>query len=615
MIPIKCLLSELLVLGLCLSLFVLSSRSQCLENVDEPVEQVYVQFEASGMAQNIDIDSRVKLQSNRLNELKKLPNVEWVRPLFTRSARDLLKELQDLDPDGAKELSDLTAWFRIRAADADAAKRLEETLKKSSGVETAYRPTYLGEQGTDILEFFTSLDQSTHQLLREIADVRRKEASNRLKDMSWNQGYLMSAPFGLGLVDVAGWPQVNTAGNVRIGVVEDYWNRYHVDLFGIHDGLAADSDPNHKALAGVCNRMSKHGTNVVGILLAEKNGYGVVGIASGAELVFVYPYVRHDGDKVVYSVADAINRATALLSPGDVLLIEKHIYIIQKPVEVYPACYQAIRHAVAKGIIVVEPAGNGGCSLDDSIRHPDSGAIMVGAAFAWSPQQHPSSLLSRSPIDRTNYGVRVNVQAWGWRAYTTTGNRLLEAYRKLNDGGLSVADDLLRLLNPIGPMHEKPENQDFGTFEDTSAASAVVAGAMVVASSIAKALDPEHKPIAPGKLRELLIQTGSRQVSYRSSEKHIGPQPNLPELLRAIRQELYARHDVPEPSGAAPSLSDDQRWILSLIANGLELKDIAEVIHKREPEVKEIWSDLSEKLGTDSPLAMARAGDHWGLLP
>ena len=97
----------------------------CNDDLDQSVEQVYVKFEAAGEAQGFDVDERVKIQADRLNKLRREPSVKWALPLFTRPPRDLLRELQDLDPDGAKGLSDLTTWFRIRAEKADAAKALE----------------------------------------------------------------------------------------------------------------------------------------------------------------------------------------------------------------------------------------------------------------------------------------------------------------------------------------------------------------------------------------------------------------------------------------------------------------------------------------------------------
>ena len=69
-----------------------------------------------------------------------------------------------------------------------------------------------------------------------------------------------------------------------------------------------------------------------------------------------------------YSTAEAIVSAAAVMSPGDVMLLEAQTSIgnseIMLPVEVYPAEFDAIAAATRKGIIVIEAAGNGGTDLD-----------------------------------------------------------------------------------------------------------------------------------------------------------------------------------------------------------------------------------------------------------
>ena len=179
---------------------------------------------------------------------------------------------------------------------------------------------------------------------------------------------------------------------------------------------------------------------------------------------------------------------------------------------------------------------------------------------------------------------------------------------------LSGGETIVETLLAEGTIDDQVGDEEFEDFDGTSAASAIIAGAMVVACNVAKALDPQHRPLAPEKLRELLIRTGTPQCPYFAEDKHIGPQPNVPALLRAIRSELYDRHNLPVPRGAEPTLSGDERWVLSLVANGLEAKPIAEIMRRPEGEVEAIRSALAAKLGADTPLGMARAGDHWGLL-
>ena len=142
-------------------------------------------------------------------------------------------------------------------------------------------------------------------------------------------------------------------------------------------------------------------------------GYGVVGMIPGAAFAISYPFSAPD----LYNVPDAINRAAAEMLPGDVLLIEQQGWNgdTYTPVEIDPAVFDAIATAVAQGIVVIEPAGNGACNLDDPIWEGwfdrnvrDSGAIMVGGGA--SPF---GELTARSwyPFGSC-YGDRVDVQGW-----------------------------------------------------------------------------------------------------------------------------------------------------------------------------------------------------------
>ena len=92
--------------------------------------------------------------------------------------------------------------------------------------------------------------------------------------------------------------------------------------------------------------------------------------------------------------------------------------------------YSAIRVAVAKGICVVEAAGNGNENFNLPIfrntgLQKDAGAIVVGAGVP--PTDHFDFHDTRATVGSgpalahlvSNYGKIVNVQAWGWHVATT----------------------------------------------------------------------------------------------------------------------------------------------------------------------------------------------------
>src|SRR6185503_14319052 len=135
-----------------------------------------------------------------------------------------------------------------------------------------------------------------------------------------------------------------------------------------------------------------HGTAAIGVLVAGSNGYGVTGIAYGAQVGFVSPMDLNWG----VSVADAINEASPYLTDGDVILLEQQArgpFVAGAcscscppppppgtpppppgeypfvPVEYNQAEFDAISNVIARrGVVVVEAACNGGQNLDDISR-------------------------------------------------------------------------------------------------------------------------------------------------------------------------------------------------------------------------------------------------------
>jgi hypothetical protein len=310
------------------------------------------------------------------------------------------------------------------------------------------------------------------------------------------QGYLDAAPGGIDARYAWTLPG-GTGTGVKIIDVEGGWNGSHEDLPPFfHVGGIQYND------AGWRN----HGTAALGVMVGKANGYGVTGIAHGAQ-------VGHEGI-AGQSIASAINRAALAVGRGGVVLVQLQArgprsardctcntsQCDEVPLEYWRANFDAIAQATASGVHVVEAAGNGSVDLDSpvylgafdrSVR--DSGAILVGASTA----------TTREPMCWTNHGSRVDVHAWGEKVVT------------LGYGDLSASG----------------ENRSYtATFSGTSSAAPMVVGAVADLQGIANAAG--KGPIDPRALRELLRATGTPQSS---STKQIGPRPNLrdaiPQLL------------------------------------------------------------------------------------
>jgi subtilisin family serine protease len=326
-----------------------------------------------------------------------------------------------------------------------------------------------------------------------------------------SQGYLHSAPNGIGAMEA--WSAKGGRGEgITVCDIEGNWNRKHEDL------------PSGIALLGgtVINDIAwrNHGTAVLGEIVSKPGDIGTVGIANRARAAVHSAVIAN-----VFNTAGAINGAAAKLKAGDVILIELQAtgpngkYVAM---QYWDDVFSAIRAATAKGITVVEAAGNGNEDFDLPIFNgtglqKDSGAVLVGAGIPptnWfdffgfgSGTGYAQIGVPRSRIWFSNYGKIVSVQAWGWHV-TTLG------YGDAQGGASENRWYTLR-------------------FSGTSSASPIVTGAVTCIQGRAKA--KLGSPMTPAKVRDLLIKTGTpQQAGSAPLSQHIGPQPNLSEAFKLI---------------------------------------------------------------------------------
>ncbi len=313
------------------------------------------------------------------------------------------------------------------------------------------------------------------------------------------QGYLAAAPGGIDAA--AAWQRPGGGGaGVWFADIEGGWNTDHEDLAGItfeHVAGRPITEPSWQA----------HGTAVLGEVVGRDNELGVVGIAPAVERVVTASIWQAP-------VADAIYAAQRALRPGDVLLIElqgegpRRRYL---PVEYWADVFEVIQAATARGVIVIEAAGNGAEDLDHRAYRGafdrskrDSGAIMVGAG---APAR--AGWTDRARLDFSNHGGRVDVQGWG-RHVTSLD------YGDLQDCGRDVR-----------ARHYTDQ------FSGTSSASPIVAGAAILLQGVRRAAG--QPPLTPAAMRQLLVDTGTPQVDgpHGPATQHIGPRPDLARALAA----------------------------------------------------------------------------------
>lgn len=299
-------------------------------------------------------------------------------------------------------------------------------------------------------------------------------------DLSGNQSYTGG---GAGMnADYANSLGIDGSG-VRVTDCEYGWVASHEDLVDVD----LNPEPGQTPVSTVAaNGWDEHGTAVVGTIVPPDNGYGVSGMARGAEMA-TYPEWTVQGG---FRRATCIASAAADSDPGDVVLLEMQSGGAGgfAPAEFDSNVFVVSRNAVDNGVIVVAAAGNGNQDLDSSayagyMAMGDSGAIIVGAG---------SSSNAHNKLSFSTYGSRVNVQGWGQSVFT------------LGYGSFA--------------QYGGDKNQRYTSgFNGTSSASPFVATACALVQSYA--LATVGSPLSPEGMRQLLIDTGVPQ----GSGGNIGP--------------------------------------------------------------------------------------------
>ncbi|MBK5424428.1 S8 family peptidase [Bacillus sp. TH30] len=429
------------------------------------------------------------------------------------------EEKQDPELNGIlAKYQNVTINRLFRSLNPKEIKNLGKEIKDSDHISSNLLNYYIVETQGDI-DVQALLVQFEKSSLVETAYLQEEEAppEERLSNLSVNpydeprltrQGYLEPAPLGINAPYA--WSIKGGDGKGTTFVDMEYgWLFSHEDL--VNQKIELMSGQNK-------SEHHDHGTSVLGIVSAEDNNIGGIGIAPKAK-VKVVSQIRDNG---MYNTADAILSAVNNMQAGDILLLEAQAtyegygdknYL---PVEVKPDIFDAIRMGANKGIIIIEAGANGGNDLDqfrdrngkqvlnrNSPDFKDSGAIMVGAASARVP--HKRSYFS-------NYGSRVDVYGWG---------------------------------NAVDTTDAKPRefmiNLYTSSFSGTSSASPIIAGAAASIQGITKT--NLGKVYTPSQLRDILSDPSTGTKSNDPASDKIGVLPDL----KAIVSKL----------GFSPNLSND----------------------------------------------------------
>jgi serine protease len=407
-------------------------------------------------------------QLDQLNAVLAKYPVQSMKKIFDGDEAALDQQQTDLSAKSGKKLHNLNTWLEIQLS-SDSAAAAATDLSSLPVVDSARQKQAL-------------IDTTT-------------------ADMTAFLGHHFPAPNGLDAryALTSGIPGAR-GQNVKVVDIERGWNLHHEDL----TKLAA---PNVMIGPASTDTDDDHGTAAIGIVLADDNGFGVTGMAPDASV----------GLRAVTGPND-FTVAAQSMSPGDILFSPQGVTYVKPdgtlggsvPLEYDQSYYDAISAVAASGIIVVEPAGNGGQNLDSSAfapmfgpnGRPNSGAIMVGAGIGDNPACPADYGPVRSASPWT-YGSRVDVQGFG-TCVTTTG---------------------YGYANPSAPKNSRYDYD----FQGTSSASAIIAGAAAELSSAFEANN--GRPATIAEVKALLKYNASPQDTTSPGAEYpdhnVGSLPNL----------------------------------------------------------------------------------------
>jgi N-acetylmuramoyl-L-alanine amidase len=320
------------------------------------------------------------------------------------------------------------------------------------------------------------------------------------------QHHLDPAPVGIDAR--AAWATPGgTGANIKFVDSEQGWKLDHEDLVGA--GVTI--------ISGTNSAFFYHGTRMLGIVLAQDNAVGGIGIVPDVSARVVSEW-RPNG---TYSRALAIVAAANVMSRGDVLLLESQSG--PGPIEHEQAVFDAILAATSKGIHVVEPAGNFGTDLDawtDPAGHfifqrghadfRDSGAIMVGCCTSAVPHRR----LTTEPGRNSGFGSRVDCYAWGHNIDTTETDGTSTTMYTPNAGGTSGASAIVAsvVCSLLSMIYERallrPSPADVRA-KLTNARNGTASGAPATDRI---GIMPDLRKLVDNEVRTIIVSSPSNQV-------------------------------------------------------------------------------------------------------
>lgn len=274
-------------------------------------------------------------------------------------------------------------WFRLRTSGVEQSLQLRAALAAEPLVVDVYfEPKYFGAAAA--------------------MPVPGGDLPPTTPSFTSMQGTHSATPTGHSLRGAAGVYGARGQGQ-RVYMIEHSWLFGHEDCSKVVVGNLLGGVPAYDA------NESLHGLSGASLLCADRNAYGITGVADELDL-------RMIAEDLNGGLEASMLTASADARPGDAVLVVQMVFVpglgpgTFLPFEFYQSSFDATQTVTAAGRHVVVPAGNGSRSLDDpqllqrfdrSFR--DSGAILCGASL--------SGPLQRAQF--SNWGSRIDAHSWG----------------------------------------------------------------------------------------------------------------------------------------------------------------------------------------------------------
>ena len=318
------------------------------------------------------------------------------------------------------------------------------------------------------------------------------------------------------------WPRIVHLERIYVPNDEKLSHDELADI-GVIRGQGGPTRAEYKNDAVFDDDMS-HAVKVLAILGGQGKPPHCQGLVPASQVFFASALVKDQAGQWVQRIADQIEMLTNpnnhCMEAGDILLIEMQSYGWLKgkggcspngwnpsdkervfvPVELERDVHEALIDARTRGIIVIEPVGNGGQDLKDLVSYcrclpldVDTGAILTAACDIPLSTGHKAHM-------STNYGDRVVCYSWGADIVTV----------RPGEKGVMA-------LSAKSPTIE---------FDKTSGAATLVAGIAAQVQHQAMSTPGLNRFLTPSEMRAALTTVASGAAPMIGTKK-IGVLPNL----------------------------------------------------------------------------------------